>query len=199
MKLAKTFSRREMKNPYVAIADKPVVTGLEHHEVKVTGQRTLSANTADGRVLIRYSLTPEQRVAIAQGADLFVMQLTFHRPVMPMQLTVQLGEMSRDIIYRDFQLYKCRFCDKTEIGDIHDANCPMRDKKDEQAAVPTTVIATNYDSIESRLIALMMQRGMISLLDKFLNRLTLSETEQAQLNDLNTEVACAPQPVTGSR
>ena len=52
--------------------------------VRLTGPR--------GRVISRWSFTPEERAAIAAGADLFLEQLTFNTHLQPILPTVGLRD-----------------------------------------------------------------------------------------------------------
>jgi hypothetical protein len=49
----------------------------------------------DGVLLSRWSLTEQERAAIAAGADIFLMNWTFHQPLQPVRMEV--GECDRDI------------------------------------------------------------------------------------------------------
>ena len=80
-------------NPYLQPADKSVIDGLESMEIVYAKDqpeykplRTLKA--PDGRVFSRWSLTDEQRVEVAAGADIFVQVLTFNEPLQPLSLLV---------------------------------------------------------------------------------------------------------------
>ena len=82
---------------YLQPADRPVVEGLEQHEI-VMGRdqpeynplRCLAGNTTNGERLSRWTLTPEQREAVANGADIFVELLTFNLEMNPIR--VGIGE-----------------------------------------------------------------------------------------------------------
>ena|SRR3990167_8915827 len=83
---------------YLQPADRPVVDGLEGHEVhfakKQKEYRALRAlrRTVHGvPVLSRWTLTEEQREAIARGADIFLELLTFGKPLQPITLMVSDG------------------------------------------------------------------------------------------------------------
>ena len=80
-------------NPSLQPADKPVIDGLESMEIVYAKDqpeylplRTLRA--PDGRVFSRWSMTDEQRRAVAEGADIFVQVLTFNEPLQPLSLLV---------------------------------------------------------------------------------------------------------------
>lgn len=47
----------------------------------------------EGRVISRWSLTDEERKKIAEGADLYIEQLTFGDPLQPILPTIGLREM----------------------------------------------------------------------------------------------------------
>lgn len=80
---------------YLQPADRPVIDGLEAHEVVFAKDqpeyiplRTLRGNTEQGQVLSRWTLTPEQRKAVAEGADIFLQLLTFGKPLQPIVMAV---------------------------------------------------------------------------------------------------------------
>ena len=84
-----------MKWEYLHPADRPVVDGLEKHEVVYAKDqpeyillRCLRSNTPSGRVISRWTLTPEQRKMVAEGADVFLSLYTFGRPLQPIQLAI---------------------------------------------------------------------------------------------------------------
>lgn len=94
---------------YLNPAAGPVVDGLEAHEVvyaknqpEYNALRTLRSNTAEGRVLSRWSPTAEQRQALAEGADIFLELLTFGNPLQPILMSV--GEMGPEFVTREFAL-----------------------------------------------------------------------------------------------
>jgi hypothetical protein len=96
-------------NRYLSPADGPVVEGLEAHEVVYAANqaqynplRTLRSNTEGCRVLSRWSPTPEQREALAEGADIFLELLTFGFPLQPILMSV--GEMGTEFVAREFGL-----------------------------------------------------------------------------------------------
>ena len=78
----------------------PVVAGREAEEVifakdqpQYIPLRTLVyetyPNSGDIRVMSRWTLTPEQRKAVAEGADVFLTCLTFGRPLQPVTVAVE--------------------------------------------------------------------------------------------------------------
>lgn len=80
---------------YLNPADRPVVDGLEEHEVVFAKDqpeyiplRTLVSKDNRTRVMSRWTLTPEQRKAIAEGADVFLILSTFGNPLQPIQMAV---------------------------------------------------------------------------------------------------------------
>jgi hypothetical protein len=84
-----------MKWEYLQPADRPVVDGLEKHEVVYAKDqpeyiplRCLRANTAMREVLSRWTLTPEQRQMVAEGADIFLELSTFGYPLQPIRIQV---------------------------------------------------------------------------------------------------------------
>lgn len=84
-----------MKWEYLQPADRPVVDGLEQHEViyakdqpEYIPLRCLRAKTQMREVLSRWTLTPEQRKMVAEGADIFLELSTFGEPLQPIRLQV---------------------------------------------------------------------------------------------------------------
>src|SRR5271154_6677019 len=82
---------------YMQPHDGPVIDGLEDFEcVYAANQpeylplRTLVC--ADGRVVSRWALTPEQRKAVAEGADIFLELSTFFKPLQPIRMAVGDGK-----------------------------------------------------------------------------------------------------------
>ena len=80
---------------YLQPADKPVVEGLEQFEVvmgwdqpEYNPLRCLTGNTATGERLSRWTLTQEQRDAVANGADIFVELLTYNRDMNPIRVGI---------------------------------------------------------------------------------------------------------------
>jgi len=83
------------------IHDGPVVEGLEKYETVIAKDqpqyrplRAIIQGRADpvlkstGAILTRWTLTPEQREAILQGADVYLEILTFGQPLQPLLLRV---------------------------------------------------------------------------------------------------------------
>ncbi len=84
-----------MKWEYLKPADRPVVDGLENQEVVYAKNqpeyiplRCLRSRTEYVEVLSRWTLTPEQRKMIAEGADIFLELSTFGQPLQPIRLQV---------------------------------------------------------------------------------------------------------------
>jgi hypothetical protein len=91
-------------------ADAPVVPGLEAHELVFAKDqpeyiplRALRARTNDGRVMSRWSLTAEQRKAVADGADIFLTLMTFGNPLQPISMAVAT-DINPDYVRADYQL-----------------------------------------------------------------------------------------------
>ncbi len=91
-------------------ADRPVVKDLERHEIVMAKDqpeynplRVLPARTNTGERLSRWTLTPEQRQAVASGADIFVELLTFNNPMQPIRIGVAF-EPDADIMKQVYQL-----------------------------------------------------------------------------------------------
>lgn len=85
---------------YLKPKDGPVVEGREAEEVVFAKDqpeyiplRTLVYETYPGskdiRVISRWTLTPEQRQAVLDGADIYLTCLTFGRPLQPVTLAVE--------------------------------------------------------------------------------------------------------------
>jgi hypothetical protein len=80
---------------YVKPKDGPVVEGLEEyenvfarHQRQYIPLRTLRSNTLERQTLSRWSPTPEQRAAIANGADIFLELATFGGPLQPIRVAI---------------------------------------------------------------------------------------------------------------
>jgi hypothetical protein len=99
---------------YMSPADKPVVDGLERYEVVFAKDqpeyiplRTLTSNNAERLVLSRWTLTPEQRQAIAAGADVFLELGTFGNPLQPIRMIVA-ESMDIDFVCSQLNLPKVK-------------------------------------------------------------------------------------------
>jgi hypothetical protein len=85
---------------YLSPRNGPVIDGLESQEVvyakdqpKYIPLRTLKSRSPQGAVLSRWTLTPEQRKAVTEGADIFLELLTFHRPLQPIRIAIGKGDL----------------------------------------------------------------------------------------------------------
>jgi hypothetical protein len=90
---------------YLKPRNGPVVDGLESQEVVYAAHqpqymplRTLCADGKMGAVLSRWTLTDEQRAAIASGADIFLELSTFYQPLQPIRMAISdaSGDMFAD-------------------------------------------------------------------------------------------------------
>ncbi len=88
---------------YLLPKDGPIFEGLslESKEViyakdqpQYIPLRTLVSSGPEKRVISRWTLTDEQRKAVAEGADIFLMLLTFGNPLQPIQIA--LGDGTED-------------------------------------------------------------------------------------------------------
>lgn len=80
---------------YLKPKDGPVIDGLEQREIvyakdqpEYVPLRTLVGDDKQRRVLSRWNPTPEQRKAIAEGADIYLQLLTFGQPLQPILMFV---------------------------------------------------------------------------------------------------------------
>jgi hypothetical protein len=80
---------------YLKPRNGPVVDGLESQEVVYAANqpeyiplRSLRADGRMGAVISRWTLTPEQRRAVAEGADVFLELSTFNQPLQPIRMSV---------------------------------------------------------------------------------------------------------------
>jgi hypothetical protein len=80
---------------YLKPAQRPVIDGLEEHEVVYAKDqpqylplRSLRSNNRNVDVMSRWTLTPEQRKAVADGADIFLTLMTFGNPLQPILMAV---------------------------------------------------------------------------------------------------------------
>lgn len=85
---------------YLFPKDGPVLEGFENEEIvyaadqpQYTLLRTLVSEGNDRRVLSRWTLTPEQRDAVARGADIFLETSTFGQPLQPIRMAVSDGDI----------------------------------------------------------------------------------------------------------
>lgn len=80
---------------YLKPRNAPVVDGLQTQEIVYAENqpqyiplRTLCADGPMGAVLSRWTLTDEQRQAVAAGADIFLELSTFHQPLQPIRMSI---------------------------------------------------------------------------------------------------------------
>ncbi len=85
---------------YMTIKDGPVIEGMESEEVVYAADqpqylplRALKSKGRWGRVISRWTFTPEQRQAIASGADILLELSTFHEPLQPIRMMVSDGQV----------------------------------------------------------------------------------------------------------
>jgi hypothetical protein len=95
---------------YLSPADKPVIEELKEHEIVFAKDqpqyiplRTLASRTSDRRVMSRWTLTPEQRKAVADGADIYLELWTFGNPLQPIRMAVA-DEVNADHFRSSFNL-----------------------------------------------------------------------------------------------
>lgn len=88
---------------YMKIKDGPVIDGMESEEVVYAEKqpqylplRTLVSKGRWGRVISRWTFSPEQRKAIAEGADVLLELSTFHEPLQPIRMMVSDGKVDHD-------------------------------------------------------------------------------------------------------
>ncbi len=84
-----------MRCTALELADGPVIKGLEAFEIVYAKDqpeyrplRALQSMKSSGGVLSRWTLTEEQREAIANGEDIYLEILTFQGPLQPVLLFV---------------------------------------------------------------------------------------------------------------
>jgi len=104
---------------YLQPADKPVVEGLERFELRMGASqaeynplRCIPGNTPNGERLSRWTLTPEQRQAIADGADIFLELCTFNNPMNPIRMAVA-DEINSAFVTHGYKLDEL---EKAKIG-----------------------------------------------------------------------------------
>lgn len=104
------IGRRNMRWEYLWPSPHQVIAGMEKNEVVFAADqpqyhplRAIRANTIEGQVLSRWTLSPEQRAAIAGGADIYLELLTFRSPLQP--ITMAVGHApSADYFLHHYQL-----------------------------------------------------------------------------------------------
>lgn len=93
----RSLSKRRPKSvfSYMKPADRSVVNGLEHLEVVYAKNqpqyiplRTLVSAKGEHRVFSRWTLTPEQRRSVKDGADIMLELMTFGGPLQPIRMAV---------------------------------------------------------------------------------------------------------------
>lgn len=85
---------------YLQPRNGPVVDGLEAQEVVYAKRsleyaplRTLVSSGRMGGVISRWTLTPQQRQAVAEGADIYLELSTFHEQLQPIRIAVSDGKL----------------------------------------------------------------------------------------------------------
>jgi hypothetical protein len=88
---------------YLRPKNGPVFDGFEEKEVVYAADqpqynplRTLVSRDHERRVISRWTLTDDQRQAIAGGADIFLTLLTFGEPLQPIQMAISDGRVGPD-------------------------------------------------------------------------------------------------------
>jgi hypothetical protein len=98
----------EYLNPF----DGPVVEGMEKFEVVFAKDqpqyiplRAITSRDDRKDVMSRWTFTPEQRKAIADGADIYLRLLTFGHPLQPISICVT-DKWQPDWVRQEFHLPK---------------------------------------------------------------------------------------------
>jgi hypothetical protein len=88
---------------YMKIKDGPVIEGMEAEEIVYAADqpqylplRTLKSKGEWGRVISRWTFTPKQRQAIADGADVLLELSTFNQPLQPIRMMVSDGNVDAE-------------------------------------------------------------------------------------------------------
>lgn len=88
---------------YMCIKDGPIIEGMEWEEIVYAADqpeylplRSLKSKGKWGRVISRWTFTPEQRQAIANGADVLLELSTFNRPLQPIRMMVSDGKVNHE-------------------------------------------------------------------------------------------------------
>lgn len=88
---------------YLQPRNGPVVDGMETQEVTYAKHqpeyiplRTLVSSGRMGAVISRWTLTADQRKAVADGADIFLELNTFHEPLQPIRMAISDGNLDND-------------------------------------------------------------------------------------------------------
>lgn len=143
----------------------PVVPGLQSHEITVekgtqpgyTKIPSLRANTADGRILSRWTFTDEERMAIAAGADLYIQQWLFRSSVQPPISLMVADQLGTDYVRRDFDL--------------------APDLPAVSVQEPIGALAADIRHHDPQLVAALLDAGHLIVLDKLFNHIPLSEED----------------------
>ena len=97
---------------YLEPADAPVIPGLEEHEIVLAKDqpeynplRVIPGQTRQGERLSRWTLTPEQRHAVRDGADIYLELLTFNGGMQPVRIAVSDGP-NADFFREGYNLQK---------------------------------------------------------------------------------------------
>lgn len=87
---------------YLSPADRPVIDDWESIEIVYAKEqseyiplRTLVSKGVEKNVISRWTLTPKQRTEIANGADLFLILMTFGHPLQPIRMAVSDGDSKK--------------------------------------------------------------------------------------------------------
>lgn len=90
---------------YLQPRNGPVVDGMEAQEVVYAKDqpqyiplRALVSDGPMGAVISRWTLTADQRKAVAEGADIFLESNTFHQPLQPIRMAISDGKLDNDWI-----------------------------------------------------------------------------------------------------
>ena len=85
---------------YLSPKDGPVFEGFEKleivyakHQPQYAPLRTLVSTGPERAVISRWTLTPEQRKAVADGADIILELATFGKPLQPIRMMVTDGKV----------------------------------------------------------------------------------------------------------
>jgi len=83
--------------------DGPVFEGVREvvyakHQPQYNPLRSVVSSDHTHSVISRWTLTPEQRKSVADGADIFLELATFGNPLTPIRMAVSDGNISRDFL-----------------------------------------------------------------------------------------------------
>lgn len=112
----------------------PVVPGLKEYETKIGAENDPEAvpilRSPEGVVLTRWTLSDDERAAIASGADVFLWVSTANQPFHPVKLEVTGPDDAREL------KYSMRLDDEFELRSLlNDANKAMADMNARQMAI----------------------------------------------------------------